>query len=163
MTRSLEQKPAADPAPAGNVESLLGTNGVIHHIGFAVASISAAAEEFSLCMSARWDGRIFHDPLQRVRVAFFTPADLGNPVFELVEPAGETSPVSRFLAKRAGLHHVCYEVDNLETALGAALAAGWVVVSDPKPAVAFAGRRIAWVCSKHFLLIEFLERRTIRA
>jgi hypothetical protein len=33
-----------------------------------------------------------------------------------------------------------------------------VRVSDPKPAVAFGGRKIAWVCSRRFLLIELLER-----
>jgi len=140
------------------VGPLLARKGVIHHIGFVVASISAVAEEFAASISARWDGQIVHDPLQRVRVSFFRPTDDRNPVFELVEPASEDSPVSNFLKKRVGLHHVCYEIDDLESGLREARAVGFVIVSGPTSAVAFGGRRIAWVCSRSRLLMEFLER-----
>jgi methylmalonyl-CoA/ethylmalonyl-CoA epimerase len=137
---------------------LVNGNGVLHHLGFVVSSISAAAEEFALSMSAHWDGEIIHDPIQRVRVAFFSASDVRNPVFELVEPASEVSPVGNFLKKGGGLHHVCYEIDDLESGLRAARGLGLVVVADPAPAVAFGGRRIAWICSKRRLLIELLER-----
>jgi methylmalonyl-CoA/ethylmalonyl-CoA epimerase len=137
---------------------LLCGNGTLHHLGFVVASISAAAEEFAASMSAHWDGQIIHDPIQQVRVAFFSPVDTRNPVFELVEPASDVSPVSNFLKKRGGLHHVCYELDDLESGLRDARSAGLVIVAPPAPAVAFSGRRIAWICSKNRLLIELLER-----
>lgn len=134
-------------------------NCTLHHLGFVVASISAVAEEFALSISALWDGEITHDPIQRVRVTFLTPLDLRNPVFELIEPASDVSPVSNFLKKhRGGLHHVCYEIDDLEAGLRDARSAGLVIMAEPAPAVAFAGRRIAWICSKHRLLIELLER-----
>lgn len=137
---------------------LLSGNGMLHHLGFVVASISAVAEEFAASMSAHWDGVITHDPIQRVRVAFLSPADSRNPVFELIEPASDVSPVSNFLKKRGGLHHVCYEIDDLESGLGDARDAGLAIVAAPAPAVAFAGRRIAWVCSRNRLLVELLER-----
>jgi methylmalonyl-CoA/ethylmalonyl-CoA epimerase len=127
-------------------------------LGFVVPSISAAAESFAASMSTRWDGRVIHDPVQRVRVAFFSPADEQNPVVELVEPANDTSPVSYFLKKRGGgLHHICYEVDDLEPALREAKATGFCVVAPPAPAVAFEGRRIAWI-NRNRLLMELLER-----
>jgi methylmalonyl-CoA/ethylmalonyl-CoA epimerase len=66
--------------------------------------------------------------------------------------------VSRFLKKRAGLHHVCYEIEDLESALQQARGVGFATVSAPAPAVAFGGRRIAWVFSKSGVLMEFLER-----
>jgi methylmalonyl-CoA/ethylmalonyl-CoA epimerase len=75
-----------------------------------------------------------------------------------VEPANEASPVKNFLSKRVGLHHICYEIDDLESGLQSARAAGLFIVSTPRPAVAFNGRRIAWVSSKNRLLMEFLER-----
>ena len=131
----------------------------MHHLGCVVPSISAVADAFAASISASWDGHIIHDPLQRVRVAFFKPFDARNPVFELVEPASDVSPVTNFLKKGGGLHHVCYEIDDLESALEESRAAGFVMVSPPKPAVAFGGRRIAWICSKNRLLIELLERR----
>ena len=154
-----EQQGGVDSVQAQCAGFLLGTNGVLHHLGFVVSSISAAAEDFAVSISARWDGEIIFDPIQRVRVSFFYPADTRNPVFELVEPVGEGSPVSNFLKKKGGgLHHVCYEVDDLESGLREARGAGLVVMAEPAPAVAFDGRRIAWVCSKKRLLVELLER-----
>jgi methylmalonyl-CoA/ethylmalonyl-CoA epimerase len=141
------------------VGPLLGGNGILHHLGFVVASISTVAEEFAASMSAYWDGRVIHDPLQGVRVAFFLPADMRNPVFELVEPANEMSPVSSFLKSRGGLHHICYEIDNLDPVLQQSRSVGLAIVAGPTPAVAFGGRRIAWVCSKKRLLMELLERQ----
>jgi len=137
---------------------LLRGKAILHHLGFVVPSISAVAEGFAASISACWDSRIIHDPLQRVRVAFFNPVDTRNPVFELVEPASDVSPVSNFLKKGGGLHHVCYQIDDLEAGLTDARRAGLVMVAVAAPAVAFDGRRIAWVCSKNRLLIELLER-----
>jgi methylmalonyl-CoA/ethylmalonyl-CoA epimerase len=147
-----EQRASAGPLLAGKC--------TLHHLGVVVASISAVAEEFAASMSASWDGQIIHDSLQQVRVAFFRPFDTRNPVFELVEPAAEDSPVTHFLSKRVGLHHICYEVDDLESSLKAARLSGFFIVSNPKPATAFGDRKIAWVTSKHRLLIEFLERKS---
>jgi methylmalonyl-CoA/ethylmalonyl-CoA epimerase len=153
-----EQRGGADSVHLDRVGPLLSGNGTLHHLGFAVSSILAVAEEFAASISARWDGEVIHDPIQRVRVAFLSPVDTRNPVFELVEPASEGSPVSNFLKKGGGLHHVCYEIDDLESGLREATGVGLVVVADPAPAVAFGGRRIAWVCSKKRLLVELLER-----
>jgi len=153
-----KQRGGADSAQAGRVGPLLSGAGILHHLGFVVSSISAVAEEFAASMSARWDGEVIHDPIQRVRVTFLSPVDSRNPVFELVEPASEVSPVSNFLKKQGGLHHVCYEIDDLESGLYEVRRAGLVIVALPTPAVAFGGRRIAWVCSKSRLLIELLER-----
>jgi methylmalonyl-CoA/ethylmalonyl-CoA epimerase len=154
-----EQQAGLDSVQVKSAGFLLSGNSVLHHLGFVVSSISAAAEDFAVSISAGWDGEIIFDPIQRVRVAFFSPADTRNPVFELVEPASEGSPVSNFLQKKGGgLHHVCYEIDDLESGLRAARGAGLVVMSEPAPAVAFSGRRIAWVCSKKRLLVELLER-----
>ncbi len=158
LNSSVELQGRADSVRTGRVGPLLGGKCTLHHLGVVVASISAVAEEFAVSMSARWDGQIVHDPLQQVRVAFFSPADTRNPIFELVEPAGEVSPVSNFLKKRVGLHHVCYEIEDLESGLGEARDVGFVIMSGPKPAVAFGGRRIAWAISKSRLLMEFLER-----
>jgi methylmalonyl-CoA/ethylmalonyl-CoA epimerase len=153
-----EKRGGADSVQVECEGPLLSGNGVLHHLGFAVSSISAVAEEFTVSMSARWTGEIIHDPIQRVRVAFFSPVDTRNPVFELIEPAGEISPVSNFIKKGGGLHHVCYEIDDLDSGLREARAVGLVIVANPAPAVAFAGRRIAWVGSKRRLLVELLER-----
>ena len=158
MDCSVERSGETGSVRADTLGPLLSGNCTLHHIGFVVASISEVAEEFAASVSAQWDGRVTHDPLQRVRVAFFCPVDARNPIFELVEPAEPASPVSKFLKRGGGFHHVCYEIDDLNSGLRAARETGLVTVSDPAPAVAFSGRRIAWVCSKSRLLVELLER-----
>ena len=72
-------------------------------------------------------------------------------------PVGKDSPVGKFLERGGGLHHVCYQVRNLEEQLRLSREKGALVVREPAPAVAFAGRRIAWVFTKAKLLIEYLE------
>jgi methylmalonyl-CoA/ethylmalonyl-CoA epimerase len=132
--------------------------GAFHHIGFVVASITNSVQDFASMLRADWDEHIFHDPNQRVRVTFLKSRKAGDPLLELVEPADDKSPVHAFAAKGGGLHHVCYVVDNLEHALADARKLGALVTRPPMPAVAFGGRRIAWIYAKNRLLIEYLER-----
>lgn len=129
-----------------------------HHIGFVVASIENSVKGFVQTLQAEWDGKIFHDPNQVVNVTFLQGKVTGSPVLELVEPAGEKSPVQPFLKRGGGLHHLCYEVDDLEAQLQLSRMQGGITVRPPLPAVAFDGRRIAWVYTKNKLLVEYLER-----
>jgi methylmalonyl-CoA/ethylmalonyl-CoA epimerase len=129
----------------------------LHHVGFVVAEIESAAQSFQKSMDAGWDGRIFLDPLQKVRVTFLAPRP-GESQIELVEPLGDDSPVRKFLAEKGGgLHHLCYEVADLEAELVALRARGSYIMKRPKPAVAFDGRLIAWIRTPAALLIELLE------
>jgi methylmalonyl-CoA/ethylmalonyl-CoA epimerase len=129
----------------------------LHHIGFVVASIEDAMPGFVRSMMAEWDGRSFEDPLQKAKVAFLATR-VGDALLELVEPLGEDSPVQRFLQEKGwGLHHVCYEVADLEQELADFRGRGAVIAKRPKPAVAFGGRRIAWVITAEKLLVELLE------
>ena len=128
----------------------------LHHMGFVVGSIEAAASPFAHSVNGSWTKQIIHDPIQRVNVSFiYLP---GTEVqMELVEPAGEISPVRAFLEKGGGLHHICYQVQDCEQAIIAMRQRGAMIVRRPKPAVAFGGRRIAWVLTSEKLLVELLE------
>ena len=129
----------------------------LHHVGFVVADIAAAMPEFIRSMGATWDSQIFADPNQKVKVAFLTTRP-GDAQVELVEPNGPDSPVLRFLKEKGGgLHHVCYEVRDLEQELADFRERGSWIVKRPLPAVAFQGRRIAWLLTPEKLLIELLE------
>jgi methylmalonyl-CoA/ethylmalonyl-CoA epimerase len=115
-------------------------------------------KDFAHSIGAQWGGEIIHDPLQAARVTFMRWGGPEAPAIELVEPAGENSPLRKFVMKGGGLHHVCYEVDSLDIQLEQSRAAGCLVVKNPLPAVAFGGRRIAWVYTRQKLLVEYLER-----
>lgn len=138
--------------------SRVGSTASLHHIGYVVADIVTVIQAFAIDLECSWDDRIIHDPLQGAFVAFLSPSKPGGPLFELVAPAGGGSPVTKFLEKGGGLHHLCYEVDSVDTQLAVAKAQGSLVVRKPLPAVAFDGRRIAWIYSRQRLLIEYLER-----
>ena len=133
----------------------------LHHVGFVVASIKQSAPSFAESVGGTWDGKIILDPIQKVCVSFLQGSQGDHPMIELVEPAGPDSPVSRFLKRGGGLHHLCYEVDDLESHLAFCKSVNNIVIRPPVPAVAFGGRRIAWAISRKRLLMEFLERQTI--
>jgi methylmalonyl-CoA/ethylmalonyl-CoA epimerase len=132
--------------------------GTFHHVGFVVASIQETVQSFIESLDAEWDGQIIHDSNQEVRVTFLRSKNPADPLFELVEPASEKSPVLSFVRKGGGLHHVCQVVDSLDATLLQCRSRGMIVVRPPLPAVAFGGRRIAWVYTRNKLLLEYLER-----
>ena len=127
-------------------------------MGFVVRSIPQAVEGFVKSLGAHWDGVIVHDPAQKVRVTFLKSANSADPLFELIEPASEDSPVTAAVKKGGGLHHVCYVVDSLDEQLVRSQEQGAILVRRPIPAIAFGGRKIAWVYTRNKLLIEYLER-----
>jgi len=129
----------------------------LHHVGFVVAAIQESIQGFVRSLAAQWDEKIFHDPLQKVRVTFLQTQNPSDAQVELIEPAAEDSPILSFLQKGGGLHHLCYEVENLDSELDEMRSRGLVVVRKPLPAVAFENRRIAWLSTKQKLLLEFLE------
>lgn len=131
----------------------------LHHIGFIVESIEQCGESFARSLGATWDGNIIFDPLQKVRVTFLQGAHASDSLIELVEPGAPGSPVTRFLEKGGGLHHLCYEVDDLQSHLAFCKSVGTIIIRQPVPAVAFGGRRIAWALTKKRLLVEYLESK----
>ena len=132
--------------------------GSFHHVGFVVASIQKTVKEFASSLEAQWDGVIVHDPIQKVCITFLQSSNPADPLFELIEPAGEDSPVLISARKGGGIHHVCYVVDSLEEQLERCRSQRALVVRRSTPAAAFGGRRIAWVYTRNKLLIEYLER-----
>jgi methylmalonyl-CoA/ethylmalonyl-CoA epimerase len=132
--------------------------GSFHHVGFVVSSIQNTAQIFAESLDAEWDGVVVFDPHQNVRVTFLHSENPADPLFELIEPAGENSPVLKFLKKGGGMHHVCYLVNSLEEQLQRSRSQRALVVRQPVPAAAFGGRRIAWVYTANRLLIEYLEK-----
>jgi methylmalonyl-CoA/ethylmalonyl-CoA epimerase len=122
-----------------------------------VDSIARTGKSFADSLALTWNEKVFFDPLQEVSVTFMQSSVQGEPQIELIEPRGEDSPVRGFLARGGGLHHLCYEVPSLEAQLDVSRSRGGKLVRSPLPAVAFEGRRIAWVYGKERLLVEFLE------
>lgn len=128
----------------------------IDHIGIAVKKIEDAfkfySENFNLKIS---------EPIevlsQKVRVAFI---EIGGVKLELIEPLDEDSPVAKFIKKKGeGLHHICFEVDDIEDALKK-LKENEVRLVDCVPRVGATGKRIAFLHPENAfgVLIELKEK-----
>jgi methylmalonyl-CoA/ethylmalonyl-CoA epimerase len=127
----------------------------LHHIGFVVPSL-AVGHSFYAPLGIDCSTAAYTDPVQKVEVQFLQPnADVA---IELIAPIDDTSPVTRFLAKHGpGLHHLCYEVPDIEAASAFLRQLGSMITCEPVGAVAFGGRRIAF----HYWqrqIVELLEQ-----
>jgi methylmalonyl-CoA/ethylmalonyl-CoA epimerase len=84
-----------------------------------------------------------------VTVVFVT---LPNTKIELLEPLGEASPVAAFLARspEGGIHHVCYEVDDIGAARDRLVAAGARVLGSGEPKIGAHGKPVLFLHPKDF-------------
>ncbi|MBI3651928.1 MAG: methylmalonyl-CoA epimerase [Acidobacteria bacterium] len=127
----------------------------IDHLGIAVRSISESLKFYRDALGLELTATETVDD-QGVQVALLP---VGESRIELLEPLSEASAVGRFLAKRGeGLHHICYEVENLETQLEALKAQG-VKILDGYPRRGAEGKRVAFLhpASANGVLIELSE------
>jgi len=95
-------------------------------------------------------------PEQQAQIAFLPT---GESEVELVKPTTDTSGLARYLAKRGpGIHHICFEVDDLPATL-AALKARGVRLIDEQPRPGTGGKQFAFIHpeSTHGVLIEFYQ------
>lgn len=127
--------------------NLLGDDAVFDHVGLAVHSIEAA-------LGAGREVDIFSDDIQKVSVAFI---QMNGVSIELIEPLGEKTPVALSLKKGQQLVHLCFRVPDIEAAIQKGRENGFHCIARPVPAVAFNNRKIAWLFSRTYGLVEILE------
>ncbi len=128
----------------------------IHHVGIAVRNLEAAAARFGGLLGLEKGAR-YDLPELGVR-ALFLPVGEGN--LELLEPLGEGSTVQSFLEKRGeGMHHLCFEVEDIEEALADFAAQGARLI-DEKPRPGAGGHLVAFVHPKstHGVLVELKQK-----
>jgi methylmalonyl-CoA/ethylmalonyl-CoA epimerase len=130
----------------------------LHHVGYATAEIALAVETYVRRYGYERATEVIHDPKQTALVQFLKlPGEATY--LEFVAPDGPKSKLMGVVRKGGGLNHLCYSAGALEEAIEHLEANGMKLFSDPKPAVAFAGRRICWLLGPDQLPIELVERR----
>lgn len=111
------------------------------HIAIAVPSIDEAARFYEEQLGLKLTGRETV-PGRQVTVGFI---DLGNTRIELVQPESADSPVAKFLEQRgAGLHHICFEVDDIAADFDR-LQAAKVRMADTAPRPGAHGTKVAFI------------------
>ena len=129
----------------------------LHHIGILVGSIPEAAAVYSERHGYQVRSEIIHDPTQTAYVQFLQLP--GDPCYiEFVSPDGPESKLTNGLHKGGGLNHVAYATDQIERTCEHLREQGMFLIRPPAPAVAFRGRRIAWLMGRDCLLTELVER-----
>jgi methylmalonyl-CoA/ethylmalonyl-CoA epimerase len=128
------------------------------HVGVAVPALGPAAESLARLFGYKLVSGPFDDPIQKVSVEFLAQSAEDTAEIELIAPAAEDSPIRSMLAKDGGgAYHLCFETSDIEAALAHAKALGCIIISPPVPAVAFQGRRIAWIYTRSRQLFELVE------
>ena|ERR1700712_337398 len=131
------------------------------HVGVAVKAIGPTTEALEKLFGYHVVSGPFDDPIQKVSVNFLSAGENDNVEIELIAPLTEDSPITSILAKNGGgAYHLCFETIDIDKAVKHAKDNGCIIVSQPVPAVAFEGRRIAWIYAPSRQLFELVEART---
>ena len=122
--------------------------GRLNHVAIAVRDIAKAADVYRRTLGADVSDPV-PQPDHGVTTIFVL---LPNTKIELLEPLGDASPISKFLERNpdGGIHHVCYEVDDIEAARDRLKGEGARVLGDGEPKMGAHGKPVLFLHPKDF-------------
>ena len=122
--------------------------GRLNHVAIVVPDLGAASRVYRQTLGAKVSAPV-DLPEHGVTTVF---VELPNTKIELLHPLGAASPVAKFLADHptGGMHHVCYEVDDIRAARDALKASGARVLGDGEPKIGAHGKPVLFLHPKDF-------------
>ncbi len=122
--------------------------GRLNHVAIAVPDLTEAADQYKQLLGASV-GEPQDEPDHGVTVIFI---ELPNTKIELLHPLGENSPINAFLEKNpsGGIHHVCYEVENIFEARDHLSAKGAQILGSGDPKIGAHGKPVLFLHPKDF-------------
>ena len=122
--------------------------GRLNHVAIAVPDLTAAADQYRETLGAKV-GPSQDEPDHGVTVVFI---ELENTKIELLYPLGENSPIQGFLDKNplGGIHHICYEVDNILEARDHLILKGSRILGNGEPKIGAHGKPVLFLHPKDF-------------
>jgi len=122
--------------------------GRLNHVAIAVPDLQVAAAQYAITLGAKV-GLPQDEPDHGVTVVFI---ELLNTKIELLYPLGESSPIQNFLDKNpsGGIHHICYEVDDILAARDRLQGQGARILGDGKPKIGAHGKPVLFLHPKDF-------------
>ncbi len=123
--------------------------GRLNHVAIAVKDIAAATSVYRKALGASVTEPT-PQPEHGVTVVF---VNLPNTKIEFLEPLGDNSPIAKFLEKNGdgGIHHLCYEVDDIIAARDQLKAQGARILGDGNPKIGAHGKPVLFLHPKDFL------------
>jgi methylmalonyl-CoA/ethylmalonyl-CoA epimerase len=125
-----------------------GMIGKLNHVAIAVPNLAAATAVYRNTLGARVS-QAQAEPDHGVTVVF---VELPNTKVELLEPLGDKSPIAAFLEKNpsGGIHHMCFEVEDIMTARDRMIKEGARVLGDGEPKIGAHGKPVLFLHPKDF-------------
>lgn len=122
--------------------------GRLNHVAIAVKDLAKATAIYKNALGAKLTPPTAQ-PEHGVTVVF---VELPNTKIEFLEPLGENSPIAKYLEKNpdGGIHHVCYEVDDILAARDQLKAQGARVLGDGNPKIGAHGKPVLFLHPKDF-------------
>lgn len=122
--------------------------GRLNHVAIAVPDLDVASAQYRDTLGAKVNPPQ-DEPDHGVRVVFI---ELPNTKIELLHPLGEASPIAGFLEKNpsGGIHHICYEVEDILQARDRLLASGARVLGSGEPKIGAHGKPVLFLHPKDF-------------
>lgn len=122
--------------------------GRLNHVAIAVRDLGAAVSVYRDTLGASVS-EPQEQPDHGVTVVFVT---LPNTKIEFLQPLGENSPIAKFLDRNpdGGIHHVCYEVEDILAARDRLMAQGARVLGDGEPKIGAHGKPVLFLHPKDF-------------
>ena len=123
--------------------------GRLNHVAIAVCDLAGACAIYRETLGAEVSAPLAQTE-HGVTVVFI---NLPNTKIELLEPLGANSPIAKFLERNpdGGIHHVCYEVDDILSARDRLKAGGARVLGDGTPRIGAHGKPVLFLHPKDFL------------
>jgi methylmalonyl-CoA/ethylmalonyl-CoA epimerase len=127
-----------------------------HHVGVGTARFDEAIETYQQ-LGHRLLVRV-DDPLLNIRVAFL--AGTAHPLIEILAPLNQPGPLDSYVRRKLlpSPYHTCYEVADMDDGVNRLREMGFRQVSEPLPAVALQGARVAFFHQPSIGLLELAER-----
>lgn len=137
--------------------------GRLNHVAIAVPDLDAAVSTYRNVLGAKVSAPQ-DEPDHGVTVVFI---ELPNTKVELLYPLGDKSPIKGFLEKNpnGGIHHICYEVDNIYSARDQLKSKGARVIGDGEPKIGAHGNPVLFLHPKDFngTLVELEQAKPAAA
>ena len=118
----------------------------VNHIAIAVPDMDAAKRQWGQKLGLKMSEPL-PQPDHGVTVIFI---EMGDTKIELLEPLGETSPISRFLDQNpdGGMHHICFEVKDILAARDYLIEQGARILGDGTPKIGAHGKPVLFIHPK---------------
>jgi methylmalonyl-CoA/ethylmalonyl-CoA epimerase len=122
--------------------------GRLNHVAIAVPDLAKAARVYARTLGAKVSAPV-DQPAHGVTVIF---VELPNTKIELLHPLGANSPIAGFLERNSsgGIHHVCYEVDDIIAARDRLVAEGARILGDGQPKIGAHDKPVLFLHPKDF-------------